>query len=439
MTTPLRNVILVGLVLIGSSSLCAGTQDDGGSSLEVKRRYLLLDFRNNGQHLAASVGEQIEITLGAIVPSQYGEPEISSTAIRAASTALKWPPNPGGPVLIYIFEAVTEGEARVQFPFLDAIRPEVAKQRTFTVTIKVVKPSKKFTTLSEVMQPDQVNSDPWKMAWTSLYNSVVEQSFVPSLPRLTGVEVELVAATPGVQEEDVDMSVANADGQTLAVESKHVPVGQSEHVLFVFPHGGFRIAPGQTYRIGVSSAAFGWKYVSGGYAAGAASLNGQPLLANTRSTFLFRTFGTAATMEDPSDPALGTWILNIAKSRFDPGPAPRSEKRTYEAMPEGIKATIEVTAADGSGFSVTSPPYKQDGKPYALTDDPHTTNDRSVTAHEVTRVGSREYRITNLRAGQVVGHETMVVSKDGMVMTMTPAFTTASGQTQHDVRVFDRQ
>jgi hypothetical protein len=439
MTTPLRYVIHVGLVLIGFSSLSAGTQVGGGSSLEVKQRYLLLDFQNNGQHLSASVGEQIEITLGAIGPRQYGEPEISSTAIRSVSTALKWPPNPGGPVHIYIFEAATEGEARVQFPFLDAMHPEVAKQRTFTVTIQVVKSSNKLTTLSEFMRPDQVNSEPWKMAWTSLYNSVVQQSFVPSLPTLSGVEVELLAATPGVQDGDVDMSVADADGQTLAVESKHVPVSQSDHVLFVFPHGGLRISPGQTYRIGVSSAVFGWKYVSSGYAAGAASLNGQPLLANTRSTFLFRTFGTAVTMEDPSDPDLGTWILNIAKSKFDPGPPPRREKRTYEAMPEGIKATIEVTAADGSGFSVTSPPYKQDGKPYALTDDPNTTNDRSASAHAVTRVGSREYRITNLRAGQIVGHETMVVSKDGMVMTMTPTFTTASGQTPHDVRVFDRQ
>ena len=38
-------------------------------------------------------------------------------------------------------------------------------------------------------------------------------------------------------------------------------------------------------------ATFGWKYVVGGYEHGEATFNGKPLLAQTRSTFLFRTFG----------------------------------------------------------------------------------------------------------------------------------------------------
>jgi hypothetical protein len=36
---------------------------------------------------------------------------------------------------------------------------------------------------------------------------------------------------------------------------------------------------------------FGWKYVVGGYEKGDATFNGKPLLADARSTFLFRTFG----------------------------------------------------------------------------------------------------------------------------------------------------
>ena len=31
----------------------------------------------------------------------------------------------------------------------------------------------------------------------------------------------------------------------------------------------------------------------------------------------------------PSNPVLGTWELNLAKSKFSPGPAPKSETRTY--------------------------------------------------------------------------------------------------------------
>ena len=30
-----------------------------------------------------------------------------------------------------------------------------------------------------------------------------------------------------------------------------------------------------------------------------------------------------------SDPLVGTWELNVAKSKYSPGPAPKSETRTY--------------------------------------------------------------------------------------------------------------
>ena len=37
--------------------------------------------------------------------------------------------------------------------------------------------------------------------------------------------------------------------------------------------------------------------------------------------------GTSAALA--ADPAIGTWKLNLAKSTFSPGPAPRSQVRTY--------------------------------------------------------------------------------------------------------------
>jgi len=53
-----------------------------------------------------------------------------------------------------------------------------------------------------------------------------------------------------------------------------------------------KVSPGQLYSLQLSGGAtFGWKYVVGGYRKGPASFNGQPLLRETRSTFLFKTFG----------------------------------------------------------------------------------------------------------------------------------------------------
>ena len=54
------------------------------------------------------------------------------------------------------------------------------------------------------MTPDQANTAPWKNAWTNLLNDV-RQTFTPSLPRLTRVEVELVVANPGPSDDEVTM------------------------------------------------------------------------------------------------------------------------------------------------------------------------------------------------------------------------------------------
>jgi hypothetical protein len=72
-----------------------GTDGDKSSS-NVKGQVLRLDFNNNGQHLTASVGDQIEITLGVIGPWPYGDPQISSAAVSYRGAKLNGIPNPGG-------------------------------------------------------------------------------------------------------------------------------------------------------------------------------------------------------------------------------------------------------------------------------------------------------------------------------------------------------
>jgi hypothetical protein len=265
------------------------------SSLRSKLQVLSLDFTNNGQRLAAGVGQQIEISLGTVGPKQYGAPEISSPAILLESVALQWPPTPGGPGFVYIFEATSEGEAQIKVPIINGMdSPDLAKGLEFSVTIRIGPAAGKPSALHVLMTPDQANTAPWKCAWTSLFN-VVRQTFTPSLPRLTGVEVELVLANPGPASADVNLVVMNTEGIALAVVSKTVLVADCRHVLFVFPRGGLPVSPGQVYSIGLSSVGspFGWKYVVGGYANGAASFNGKPLLRDTRSTFVFRTFGAS--------------------------------------------------------------------------------------------------------------------------------------------------
>ena len=259
------------------------------STTGIKPPVLSLNFTNNGQHVAATVGQQIEITLGTVGPKQYGTPQISSSAIQLESIALAGRPNPGGPTFIYIFEAAAEGGAQLTIPIVHSENTDSTKRLAFTLTIHVGNaPAFRASTML-----DQANTAPWKKGWTNLLNDV-RQTFTPSLPRLTRVEVELVVANPGPSDDEVTMYLGNAEGEALAVISKTVLVADCRHVLFVFPNGGLRVSPGQVYSIRLSGGSvFGWKYVVGGYANGAASFNGRPLLPDTRSTFLFRTFGAS--------------------------------------------------------------------------------------------------------------------------------------------------
>jgi hypothetical protein len=102
-----------------------------------------------------------------------------------------------------------------------------------------------------------------------------------------------VVANPGPANDKVTMTLMNAEREALAVVSKTVAAAGCNHVLFLFPKGGARVLPAQVYSIAlnVDGGVFGWRYVTNGYANGAASLNGKPPSGETPSTFLFRTFG----------------------------------------------------------------------------------------------------------------------------------------------------
>ena len=107
-------------------------------------------------------------------------------------------------------------------------------------------------------------------------------------------------------------------------------------------------------------------------------------------------------------------------------------QRTFEATPDGTKMTIRTELSNGQVETDTST-FKADGKPYALTGNPN------IDTIETTQVDSRERRTTQLHGGKVVGTQTLIFSKDGKVMTLNRTLTTASGQTRHDERVYDKQ
>src|ERR1700687_5833764 len=75
---------------------------------------------------------------------------------------------------------------------------------------------------------------------------------------------------------------------------------------------------------------------------------------------LFFTLTAAGMVLAQSDPFVGTWKLNVAKSKYDPGPAPKSQTRTWDASG---KVTVEGINAAGKKMSYGYP-IMNDGKDY---------------------------------------------------------------------------
>jgi hypothetical protein len=133
-----------------------------------------------------------------------------------------------------------------------------------------------------------------------------------------------------------------------------------------------------------------------------------------------------------ADAVVGTWKLNLAKSTFSPGPAPKSQTRTYVESAQGMTVTIKTTAADGKE-STTTLVFKDDGKSYPVSGSP------DFDAVSVKRVDALTLNSTQTKAGAPVGTGVRTVSKDGKTMTFTQKGTHANGGKFEDVLFYDKQ
>ncbi len=145
-------------------------------------------------------------------------------------------------------------------------------------------------------------------------------------------------------------------------------------------------------------------------------------------------FSGSAALRAQSSPLVGTWKLNVTKSKFDPGPGYKSLTRTVEAQGDGVKYSFEGVAADGKpvayGFSV-----KFDGKDNPITGSMPSGAD-TISAK---RTDSNHYVATQKKGGKDIGTSKVTVSNDGKVTSVDLTGTTASGAKSHDVQVYDKQ
>ena len=141
---------------------------------------------------------------------------------------------------------------------------------------------------------------------------------------------------------------------------------------------------------------------------------------------------SAAIAAPAADPVIGSWKLNVANSKFMPGPALKSQMRTYSQSAKGITLAVKTVAADGKEMS-TSVTYMTDGKDYPVADVPDYD---SISAKQVD---ANTAEFTFKKGGKVIGTGNRMVSKDGKTLTSVQKGTNVKGEKYDNTFVLDKQ
>ena len=145
--------------------------------------------------------------------------------------------------------------------------------------------------------------------------------------------------------------------------------------------------------------------------------------------FLTLAMATAALAADPN---VGTWKLNVAKSKFNPGPGPKSGMVTITAQDNGIKSVSDGVNAEGKATH-NEFAAKYDGKDYPVTGS--TTYDTMA----LTKVDANTTTLVPKKGGKEIGIGRAVVSKDGKTRTITAKGKDANGQDTSFTAVYEKQ
>jgi hypothetical protein len=132
------------------------------------------------------------------------------------------------------------------------------------------------------------------------------------------------------------------------------------------------------------------------------------------------------------NPFVGTWKLNVAKSKYNPGPPPQSQTRTWDASGkvsvEGIGATGKPTSY---GYTVNG-----DGKMYPTMGAVPNTADKISSK----RLNPNRFQANFTKAGKHVETATFTVSNGGKTLTITAkGLIPGSGKTFNNVLVWDKE
>ena len=130
------------------------------------------------------------------------------------------------------------------------------------------------------------------------------------------------------------------------------------------------------------------------------------------------------------DYIIGTWQLDVAKSKYSPGPGPISETRTYSRGPNGIEGTIQRRFADGRSERIEY---------VAEYDREYPVMGTEAYDHILMkRLSARTAEAVLSHAGRVYGTARRVIHDSGKTMTITFKREGSSGMTVNNTALYEK-
>lgn len=127
----------------------------------------------------------------------------------------------------------------------------------------------------------------------------------------------------------------------------------------------------------------------------------------------------------------GTWKLNLAKSKYSPGPPPKSSTVKVEPWENGLKTTTDVVTAQGESRHI-----EVSGK-FDARDNPITGNPNADT-DAFRRVNAHTYVTFAKKGGKATTTTRVEISADGKTRTTRTTGKNAQGQDVDNTAVYDR-
>jgi hypothetical protein len=133
-----------------------------------------------------------------------------------------------------------------------------------------------------------------------------------------------------------------------------------------------------------------------------------------------------------SDPVIGSWKLNLAKSTFGGIPAVKSETRTYTQSAKGLSMKMNAVSAEGKE-TTTNVTYQLDGKDFK------SIGNLDFDTLSGMQIDANTAEFTLKRSGNPVGKIRRSVSTDGKTLTINYVLKNANGVQTTALTVYDRQ